>query len=125
MAAVWLECGLPNQRGILICVGYRQLRLVGQEDYASASTAQQLSRWLVFLKKWEMALSEHKEVIVTLDANLDFLTWRTDGLPPHHSSVKLKPLVDALFDRILPQGVTQLVTGATRMERGQPRATLN
>ena len=106
-------------RGILICVGYRQWRLVGQEDNTSASTSQQLSRWLVFLKKWEMTLSENKEVIVTLDANLDFLTWRTDGLPPHHSSVKLKPLVDALFDRILPQGVTQLVTVATR------RATLN
>ena len=72
-----------------------------------------------------MALSENKEVIVTLDANLDFLTWRTDGLPPHHSSVKLRPLIDALFDRILPQGVTQLVTGATRMERGQPRTGLD
>ena len=24
IAAIWLECGLPNQRGLLICVGYRQ-----------------------------------------------------------------------------------------------------
>ena len=51
---------------------------------------------------------ENKEVIVTLDANLDHLTWRsTEGLPLHHSSVRLKSLVDALFDRIIPLGVTQ------------------
>ena len=125
IAAVWLECGLPNQRSILVCVGYRQWRLLGQADSTSASTSEQLVRWLVFLEKWERALLEDKEVIVTLDANLDFLTWRSEGLPPHHSSVRLKPLVDALFERILPLGVSQLVTGATRMERGHPRAGLD
>ena len=61
-----------------------------------------------------------------LDANLDFLTWRsTDTLPPHHSSIKLKSLIDALFDKILPLGVCQLVTGPTRLERGQPRSGLD
>ena len=64
-------------------------------------------------------------MIVALDANLDFLTWRNEGLPPHHSSVRLKSLVDALFEKILPLSVTQLVTGATRMERGQPKAGLD
>ena len=64
-------------------------------------------------------------MIVTLDANLDFLTWRKSNLPSNHSSKKLKPLVDALFDRILPLGVIQLVTGATRLERGQPKAGLD
>ena len=124
-AAVWLECGLPNQRGILVCVGYRQWRLLGQSDNTSASISEQLVRWLVFLEKWEKALQEDKEVIVTLDANLDFLTWRSEGLPTHHSSVRLRPLVDALFEKILPLGVSQLVRGATRMERGQPKAGLD
>jgi hypothetical protein len=72
-----------------------------------------------------VALLENKEVIVTLDSNLDFLTWRKEGLPPHHSSVRLKPRINALFGRILPQGVTQLVRGATRMERGQLSAGLD
>ena len=125
VAAVWLECGLPNQRSILMCVGYRQWRLLGQQDSTSASTTEQLARWLIFLEKWENALQENKEVIVTLDANLDFLTWRKEGLPSHHSSVRLKSLIDALFEQILPLGVTQLVTGATRFERGQPQAGLD
>ena len=61
-----------------------------------------------------------------LDANLDFLTWRNcEHLPKHHSSNRLKSLIDALFDRIMPLGVSQLVTGATRMERGQPRTGLD
>ena len=126
VAAVWLECGLPNQQGILVCVGYRQWRLVGQNDNTSASVQEQFNRWSAFLDKWESALMENKEVIVTLDANLDHLTWRsTEGLPLHHSSVRLKSLVDALFDRIIPLGVTQLVRCATRLERGQPRTGLD
>ena len=125
VAAVWLECGLPNQNKILFCAGYRQWRLLGQKDSTSASTTEQLARWLKFLEMWEKALEEDKEVIVVLDANLDFLTWRSDNLPPNHSSVRLKSLIDALFERIFPLGVSQLVTGATRLERGQPRAGLD
>jgi hypothetical protein len=101
--AVWLECGLPRQKGILICMGYRQWRLLGQEDNSSASTAEQFSRWSTFLDKWESAIEEGKEVIVMLDANLDFLTWRNcEHLPPYHSSNRLKSLIDSLFDRIIP-----------------------
>ena len=126
VAAVWLECGLPRQKGILVCVGYRQWRLLGQQDNSSSSVPQQLTRWTKFLDNWETALTENKEVIVMLDANLDFLTWRsTDGLPGHHSSVRLKSLIEALFDRIMPLGVCQLVKGATRMERGQPKTGLD
>ena len=77
------------------------------------------------MEVWEKALEEDREVIVVLDANLDFLTWRSDDQPSHHSSFKLKPLIDALFERIFPLGVSQLVTGATRLERGQPRAGLD
>ena len=74
---------------------------------------------------WEKATEEDKEVIVALDANLDFLTWRNANLPQNHSSVKLKPLIDALFDRIIPLGVCQVVTGATRLMRNQPKAGLD
>ena len=64
-------------------------------------------------------------MIVMLDANIDFLTWGSDGLPPHHSSVRLRALINALLDRILPLGVTQLMKGAKRMVRGQPKAGLD
>ena len=100
--------------------------MLGQDNNRSASVAEQLVRWTTFLGKWETELQENKEVVVMLDANLDFLTWRsTESLPTHHSSVRLKTLIDALFDRIMPLGVCQLVTGATRIERGQPRAGLD
>ena len=126
IAAIWLECGLPHQKGILVRVGYRQWRLVGQGDSTSASVQEQYARWSIFLDKWEAALGENREVLVTLDANIDHITWRdTENLPPHHSSVRLKCLIDALFDRILPLGVTQLVKGAARIERGQPKAGLD
>ena len=126
VATIWLECGLPQQRGVLVCVGYRQWQLLGQAGNSSATVAAQLDRWKVFLSKWEAALQEGREIIVMLDANLDFLTWRSsENLPLHHSSVKLKSLIDELFDRIMPHGVSQLVTGATRIERGYPRSGLD
>ena len=77
VAAVWLECGLPRQKGILVCVGYRQWRLLGQQDNSSSSVPQQLARWTKFLDNWETALSEDKEVIVMLDANLEKHRWTT------------------------------------------------
>ena len=124
-ASIWLECGLANQRKFLINVAYRQWQLVGQINGHSATVGQQLKRWLMFLGKWETALSENKEVITMMDANIDFLTWRDNNLPTSHSSYKLKPLIDALFHRILPLGVTQLVKGATRVQRGCPKSGLD
>ena len=128
VAAVWLECGLPNQKGLNICSGYRQWGLLGQQNNTNSRTVEeQLARWLVFLEKWETALKEDKEVIVMMDANLDFLTWTVDhsSLPNCHSSIRLKSLIEALFEKIFPLGVSQLVHGATRMERGQPKTGLD
>ena len=65
-------------------------------------------------------MEEKRETICMMDANIDFLTWTREDLPSHHSSVKLRPLIQALFTRILPHGVSQLVTCATRAERGVP-----
>ena len=73
-----------------------------------------------------MALQEDNEVIVTMDANIDHLTWTSqDTLPPHSSSVRLKSLIDELFKRILSIGVSQVVRGATRIQRGQPESGLD
>ena len=85
----------------------------------------QLERWKLFLGKWEIALQEDKEVIVALDANIDHLTWRQPNLPSYSSSVRLKPLIDELFTKIIPYGVSQIVKGATRIERGSPQTGLD
>ena len=74
VSALGLECGLPQQKSILIGMAYRQWRLLGQKDESSASVRQQLSRWSLFLKKWKLGLLENKEVLVMMDANLDQLT---------------------------------------------------
>ena len=50
VSAVRLECGLPGQQGILVCVGYRQWQLLGQGDKSSGSVSEQLVRWLRFLE---------------------------------------------------------------------------
>ena len=57
-------------------------------------------------------------MICALDANTDALTWIFLNLPANHSNVKLKPLIDDLFDKILPHGVTQLVQVPTHSQFG-------
>ena len=47
--------------------------------------------------------------------NLDFLKWKEDNLPANDSIHKVKPLINELFARIVPHGVSQLVNKATRV----------
>ena len=115
-SSIWLELGHPRQKKILVCQLYRDWAYLGQSDAISGSTQAQLTRWLEFLSQWEAALSENKEVVVLGDCNLNFLTFN-EACSDHVADAqtnKLKSLVQALFSRILPLGVTQCVQVATR-----------
>ena len=63
------------------------------------------------------ALNEGKEVIVTGDMNLNHVDW--------NQTKKLRPLIDQLFTRILPHGVSQLVTKPARVSPHQPDSGLD
>ena len=60
-----------------------------------------------------------------MDANLDFCKWTRDDLPPSDSTSRLRTLIDLLFTKILPHGVSQLVTVPTRAWPGQTEAGLD
>ena len=125
ISAIWLEVGLPHKKKILVCQGYREWKYLGQADQSSGAIGAQLDRWSVFLALWEQALVEGKEVIVMMDANLDFIKWTNSNLPPSDNTAKLKPLIDLLFEKIFPLGVSQVVTVATRSWPGQEDSGLD
>ena len=125
ISAIWLEVGLPHKKKILLCQGYREWRYMGQNDNISNTVAAQYERWSIFLGLWEQALLEGKEVIVMMDANLDFLKWTREDLPVSDSTVRLKSLIELLFNTIFPHGVSQLVTVPTRTWPGQEDAGLD
>ena len=125
ISAIWLEVGLPNKKKILVCQGYREWKYMGQSDQSSGTVQAQLARWCTFLKLWEQALLEDKEVVVMMDANLDFLKWTKDSLPASDGTARLKPLIDQLFTTIFPHGVSQIVTVPTRSWPGQDDAGLD
>ena len=60
ISTVWLQLGLPHQKGILVMCGYRQWRLSDQLDggAASCTVPAQRKRWGEILSQWERALSE-------------------------------------------------------------------
>ena len=68
---------------------------------------------------------EGKEVIVMMDANLDFLKWARNDLPATDSTYRLKSLIELLFSQIFPHGVSQLVNVPTRSWPGQEDAGLD
>ena len=125
VSAIWLEAGLPRQKKIVICHAYREWRYLGQEDGSSSTIAAQMARWGSLLNMWEKALLEGKEVILMMDANLDFCKWTRNDLNPSDSTRRLKPLIELLFTKIFPHGVSQLVTLPTRVWPGQTDAGLD
>ena len=125
ISSIWLEVGLPNKRRILMCHAYREWRHLNQENNSSASIGSQLERWVLFLDQWERALLEDKEVLVAMDANIDFLKWTKSNLAANDGPRNLKPLIEALFGKIFPHGVCQMVTVATRMWSGQAESGLD
>ena len=119
ISSIWMEIGLPGRGKILICNTYREWQHMGQQDNSSRTLAAQLGRWELFLQQWERAIREEKEVIVTGDINIDSFKWCRDDLPSTDSTYKLKPLIEALFERIIPQGFSQQVRAATHSWVGQ------
>ena len=119
-SSVWLEVGLPHHKRFLVCHTYREWQHLNQsEDKSSGTIPQQLARWLSFLDQWERALATGLEVHCLGDMNLNHCNW-TDPNPPHsNQSYKLRELTLALFARIIPLGVAQLVSGPTRHFPGQ------
>ena len=125
-SSVWIEVGLPNKRKILICNVYREWGYMRQQDPAvSRDITEQMSRWDTFLTQWENALDEGKEVIVTGDININHLDWTMDDNSTSNQTKKMRPLMSVLFTRILPHGVSQLVTTATYAAPHQPQAELD
>ena len=119
ISAIWLELGLPNKKKIIVCNAYREWQHLGQHHGESGTVAAQLQRWCMFLDRWEQAIKEGKEVVVMMDANLDFLKWTRADLPANDITRRLSQLIEQLFSRIFPHGVSQLVTTATRSWPGQ------
>ena len=113
--SVWLECGLPRQKKILVCNIYRQWQLPKQgNDKTSASVNSQLERFVTFLDQWEQAVASGREICILGDFNLDFLNFGKANLPANSQSARLRPLVQQLFDRIIPHGFVQMVKVFTR-----------
>ena len=122
VSAIWMEVGLPHKKKIIICQGYREWKYLGQPNSTSSTVAAQFERWSIWLTMWEKALLEGKEVIIMMDANLDFCKWTRDDLPPSDSTSRLRTLSNLLFTKIFPHGVSQLVTVPTRALQGQTEA---
>ena len=120
ISSIWLEVGLPRKRKILVCNAYREWKHLYQADNSSGSMKAQQERWGKFLDQWERALNENREVIVGMDANIDFLKWTSDSLPAN-----IHTLVTDLFSRIFPLGVSQVVTTPTRLWPGQSSSGLD
>ena len=126
ISAIWLELGLPylTRRRLLFVMhtGNGSIlvsRAVGQVLLLLSFNAG------VFFWTCGKSMQEGKEVLVMMDANLDFLKWTKDDLPANDTTRRLLPLIEVLFASIFPQGVSQLVTSATCSWPGQADSGLD
>ena len=122
-SSIWIEVGFPKKRKIRICNLYREWGYMRQVDPAvSRDLPEQISLWDTFLTQWENA---QDEVIVTGDININHLDWTMDDNSTSNQTKKMRLLISVLFTRILPHGVSQLVTTATYAAPHQPQAGLD
>ena len=114
-SSIWLEVGMPRHKKFLVCQAYREWQLLNQgPDNSSLAVPEQLARWTELLDQWDRALSTGMEVHTLGDMNINHLNWTDQSLPSSNQTSRLRPLISALFTRILPRGVTQCVRQATR-----------
>ena len=120
-SSIWLEVGLKHQKKILVCVCYREWQYLKQpNDDNSHTVNSQLERWISFISQWEQAIATGKEVCVLGDFNLNYFHFGTEDVKGHHQhSYKLRYLIEALQNRIVPHGFIQLVSTATQTWAGQ------
>ena len=124
-SSIWLEINLPRQKKFLVCQAYRDWQYMKQANNNSKSIPAQSARWLEFLDQWENALKTDVECIVVGDLNIDHTKWTKSDLSKSSITHKLKPLIEKLFDRILPHGAVQCMTGPTRFENGSASSGLD
>jgi hypothetical protein len=119
-SSIWLEVGLPHHKKFLVCQSYREGQYLNQRgDKSSTTIPQQQVGWHVFLDQWETALATGMEVHCLGDMNLNHCNWTDPDLPSTNQSHRLRELISALFTRIFPHGVAQLVSGPSRHFPGQ------
>ena len=124
-SSIWLEVGLRRQKKFLVSNIYREWQFVGQVDQESGTLNSQLLRWDDFLQQWENAIASDSEIHVLGDFNLNFLEFHTESSATSAHSAKLRPLVEALQQRAVPHGFSQLVTDMTRIRQNQTPALLD
>ena len=115
-SSIWLEINLPRQKKFLVCHAYRDWQYLNQGNKVSKSLESQHTRWVKFLDQRERGLKTDLECLVLGDLNIDHTKWTQDDLSPNSITSKLKPLIESLFNTILPYGIVQCVAGPTRFE---------
>ena len=107
-----MEVGLKRKKKILLNQNYREWQQLGVPN--SVSIPEQYIRWIEYFEYWEKALQSGNEVVCMGDYNLNHCNWTDANLPRENQTYKLRSLITALFTRILPFGVVQLISGPTR-----------
>ena len=71
-STVWIEIKLPKNKPILLASIYRQWSLPQVLNIKNSNNIQnKTERWEKVLGKWEKAIKEQKEVIISMDNNMD------------------------------------------------------
>ena len=119
-SSIWLELGLRNQKKMLVCICYREWQYLKQPANDNSHTIKsQLERWLCFINQWEQAIATGREICVVGDFNLNYFHFDTENQGTNTHSYRLRSLIEALQNRIVPHGFIQLVSTATRSWPGQ------
>ena len=88
-SSVWLQLSYPGCKNLLIQAVYRQFQRLGEKG--SIAPNFQLQRWKNIIEKWELAMTENKEIIPMGDYNLNYLRWEINQSSINYYDRQNKP----------------------------------
>ena len=111
-STIWVQLSHTGRKPILVQTIYRQFQRL--QVHNSDTIQAQITRWNKILEKWELAMTEAKEIIVMGDCNLNTLRWDTPVSEKTTYERAQMPLVESFQDRILSKGFKIINSAPTR-----------
>ena len=72
-STIWIELSIPKSKPLLLASVYRQWSVPKVLNIQNSNSHNnQIERWEKFLKNWDVALKENKQIVVLTDDNMDF-----------------------------------------------------
>ena len=123
---VCLEIKPDKKKSWLIMIGYRQFQCLSDDDkIKSVTMASQLERFSKWCELWKEAENTNKELIITVDLNIDVIPWSNPQTALTENQKAKSKLLNLLKQTANQLNLTLIKTPPTRFQGSDVPSTID